>query len=48
MDFWNTIKELKSERIKELFAQHTSKVVVLKITDTFRCRKYIAFIHVGR
>jgi hypothetical protein len=48
MDFWNAIKELKNLRIKDLFAQHTRKVVVLKVTDTFRCRRYIALIHVGK
>jgi hypothetical protein len=35
-------------RIKELFAQHTSKFVVPKVMDTFRCRRYIILIHVGR
>jgi len=48
MDFWNTIKQLKNERIKELFAKHTSKVVVLKVKGSFRCAKYMALIHVGR
>jgi hypothetical protein len=48
IDFWNTIKELKTVRIKELFAQHTRKVVISKVMDTFKCRRYIALIHVGR